>query len=39
MKQGLDKRVLAFVDRVRREDINLHGFILTVGGQEKVSAS
>ena len=38
MKQGLEKRVCAFTDRIRREEINLHGFILSVGGQEKVKA-
>ena len=38
MRQGLEKRVSAFTERVRREDINLHGFILSVGGQEKVKA-
>lgn len=38
MKQGLEKRVARFVERARQEDINLHGFILTVGGQEKISA-
>ena len=38
MKQGLEKRVRQFTERVLREDINLHGFILNVGGQEKVKA-
>lgn len=38
MKQGLEKRVRQFTERILREDINLHGFILNVGGQEKVKA-
>lgn len=38
MKQGLEKRVRHFMDRIHREDVNLHGFILTIGGREKVKA-
>ena len=39
MKQkGLEKRIGRFTDRLRREDVNLHGFILSVDGQEKVRA-
>lgn len=37
-KQGLEKRVESFVARIQREDVNLNGFVLTVGGQEKVKA-
>ena len=36
--QGLKVRVDRFLDRIRREDVNLHGFILSVGGEEKISA-
>ena len=33
MKQkGLEKRIGRFTDRLRREDVNLHGFILSVDG-------
>ena len=35
---GLEKRVECFIDRIRREDVNLHGFHLSVGGREKVRA-
>ena len=35
---GLEKRVQAFVERTRREDVNLHGWILTVRGEEKARA-
>ena len=38
MKNDLRKRVDAFTGRCRKEDINLHGFILSVRGQEKVKA-
>ena len=34
MKQGLEKRVSCFLNRVEREQINLHGLILTVKGKE-----
>ena len=39
MKTGLENRIDCFVDRLRREDVNLHGFILSVGGKEKARAS
>ena len=39
MKTGLENRIDRFVDRLRREDVNLHGFILSVGGKEKARAS
>ena len=35
---GLEKRTEAFLRRVARESINLHGWVLTVDGEEKVSA-
>lgn len=35
MRTGLEKRVTQFTERIRREDVNLHGFILSVGGKEK----
>ena len=38
MKNDLRKRIDAFTERCRKEDVNLHGFILSVGGQEKVKA-
>ena len=38
MTQGLEKRTDAFVARLRREDVNLHGFILSVRGEEKLRA-
>ncbi len=38
MKNGLEKRTDHFVERIRREDVNLHGFILSVNGREKVKA-
>ena len=38
MGNELKNRVDAFVNRIRREDVNLHGFILTVKGKEKVKA-
>ena len=38
MKNDLRKRVDAFTGRCRKEDVNLHGFILSVRGQEKVKA-
>lgn len=34
----LAKRVQAFVDRLKKEDVNMHGFILSVNGLEKVKA-
>ena len=38
MKNDLRKRIDAFTERCRKEDVNLHGFILSVGEQEKVKA-
>lgn len=38
MEMRLNARLDAFMDRIRREEINLHGFILTVRGQEKIQA-
>lgn len=38
MKNDLRKRVDAFTGRCRKEDVNLHGFIISVRGQEKVKA-
>ena len=38
MIMKLGQRIENFVERVRREDINLHGLILSVGGAEKVKA-
>ena len=38
LQTGLETRVNAFLARIEREDINLHGWILTVNGQEKASA-
>jgi len=35
---GLEKRVDHFLERIQREEVNLHGFMLTVRGVEKVSA-
>ncbi|MBR6028555.1 MAG: beta-lactamase family protein [Clostridia bacterium] len=37
-ESGLEKRVQAFAERIRREDINLHGWMLTVRCQEKARA-
>lgn len=34
----LSARVEAFIARLRREDVNMHGFLLSVGGQEKARA-
>ena len=34
----LAARIQAFVDRLEKEDVNMHGFILSVGGQEKAKA-
>lgn len=34
----LAERVHRFVDRLEKEDVNIHGFILTVNGQEKAKA-
>ena len=34
----LAMRVQAFADRLNKEDVNMHGFILSVNGQEKVKA-
>ena len=37
-ERGLENRINSFSERIHREDVNLHGFILTVDGQEKVRA-
>ena len=34
-RQGLEKRLERFIERIRREDVNLHGFILSVKGDVK----
>ena len=34
----MQNRIQAFVRRLQKEDVNMHGFILTVDGQEKVKA-
>ena len=34
----LSPRVTSFVNRLKKEDVNMHGFILSVGGQEKAKA-
>ena len=36
--QVLAERVQAFVNRLEKEDVNMHGFILTVDGVEKAKA-
>ena len=36
--QGLEQRLERFTERIRREDVNLHGFILSVGGKTKAEA-
>ena len=36
--QALKARVQAFADRLAREDVNMHGFILSVNGVEKAKA-
>ena len=36
--QLLAERVQRFVDRLQKEDVNMHGFILSVHGEEKVKA-
>lgn len=38
LDQRLQTRVENFVSRLRREDVNMHGFILSVGGVEKARA-
>ena len=38
MNMGLETRVRAFMDRLAAEDVNLHGFILSVRGEEKARA-
>ena len=38
MDGGLKGRVERFIGRLHREDVNMHGFILTVDGQEKARA-
>ena len=38
MNMGLGTRVRAFMDRLAAEDVNLHGFILSVRGEEKARA-
>ena len=37
-QERLSERVEAFVRRLEREDVNMHGFLLTVRGQEKAKA-
>ncbi len=37
-EQGLKHRIRHFTDRLNREDVNLHGLILSVGGKEKARA-
>ena len=37
--ERLAKRVTAFTDRLRREDVNMHGFMLSAGGKETVRAT
>ncbi len=34
----MQQRIQAFVKRLKKEDVNMHGFILTVDGQEKAKA-
>ena len=34
----MQNRIQAFVRRLQKEDVNMHGFILTVNGQEKAKA-
>ena len=34
----MQNRIQAFVGRLQKEDVNMHGFILTVDGQEKAKA-
>ena len=36
--EGLEARIQRFTERIRREDVNLHGFILNVKGKEKAKA-
>ncbi len=38
MNPGLENRLNHFLERIEREDINLHGFILNVRGVEKAKA-
>ena len=38
MNMGLGTRIRAFMDRLAAEDVNLHGFILSVRGEEKARA-
>ena len=38
LDQRLQSRVENFVSRLRREDVNMHGFLLSVGGVEKAKA-
>lgn len=35
---GLERRVRAFISRLAKEDVNMHGFVLTVNGEEKARA-
>ena len=35
---GLEKRIESFAERLTREDVNLYGFLLSVGGKEKAGA-
>ena len=38
LDQRLKTRIENFVSRLRREDVNMHGFILSVGGEIKATA-
>ena len=38
MSDGLKKRVEAMIERLRREDVCMHGFLLSVGGELKAQA-
>ncbi len=37
-QNGLARRVEAFIDRLDREDVCMHGFLLSVGGRDKAAA-
>ncbi len=37
-EQRLSTRVNAFIDRLKKEDVNMHGFLLSVNGREKAKA-
>ena len=34
----MQQRIQAFVKRLKKEDVNMHGFLLSVNGREKVKA-